>query len=169
MLTYCLSCRKKTDSIQPVIKKSGNKTHEKSKCSVCGKGKSRFIKSQKGGSLLNDGLKSLKTELHLIDQGDNGKIRKMSFCGPGTNLNKRLKSDNTPHDWSAPINDLDKGCLKHDLVYRDYKDVKNRNIGDDKLYYSAKNVFTNPNSRYIQRATATGVMGAMATKSKLQI
>ena len=51
--SYCLSCKMHTKStnIQKGISKNG-RMMEKSICSQCGKGKSRFIKSeQKGGAL----------------------------------------------------------------------------------------------------------------------
>ena len=42
-----------------------------------------------------------------------------NFMGPGTSLSARLNPDNTPKDWSIPINDVDAACYTHDLDYRD--------------------------------------------------
>ena len=50
--TYCLTCKKHTKStnVRKEISKNG-RMMEKSICSLCKKGKSKFIKSQKGGAL----------------------------------------------------------------------------------------------------------------------
>ena len=53
----------------------------------CGTTKTQFIKSPKGGSLLNNVINNLPVEMHL--PGHN-------FKGPGTKLNKRLNPDLTP-------------------------------------------------------------------------
>ena len=52
--TYCLSCRKNTDSINPKLSKAkNNRLIEKSICKICGKNKSKFIKdTQSGGALV---------------------------------------------------------------------------------------------------------------------
>ena len=48
-------------------------------CVICGTTKTQFIKTQKGGSLLNKFINNLLVEMHL--PGHN-------FTGPGTKLNK---------------------------------------------------------------------------------
>ena len=51
-MTYCLVCKKKTKAKNIRIEKAKNgKFVEKSTCDVCGKNKSKFIKSQSGGAL----------------------------------------------------------------------------------------------------------------------
>ena len=48
MLSYCLKCKKSTESINPKVSKTTNgKTMILSKCAVCGNKKSKFIKSNK--------------------------------------------------------------------------------------------------------------------------
>ena len=48
-LSYCVSCRKKTNSINPQKVRTANaRLMEKSQCKLCGKNKSKFIK---GGAL----------------------------------------------------------------------------------------------------------------------
>ena len=47
MLSYCLKCRKNTESINPKVSKTKNdKTMILSKCAICGSKKSKFIKEQ---------------------------------------------------------------------------------------------------------------------------
>jgi hypothetical protein len=38
-----------------------------------------------------------------------------SFCGPGTRLDLRLNQDDTPKDFSKPINRIDTIAYQHDL------------------------------------------------------
>ena len=47
MLSYCLKCKKNTESINPrVSKTTKGKTMMLSKCASCGSKKSKFIKEQ---------------------------------------------------------------------------------------------------------------------------
>ena len=47
ILSYCLNCRKNTQSINPVNPRTSNgKTMILSKCAICGAKKSKFIKTQ---------------------------------------------------------------------------------------------------------------------------
>ena len=55
-ITYCLSCKKDTKSIDPrIVKTKNNKRVMSSKCSICNNKKSRFI-SQGSGLLDSLGL-----------------------------------------------------------------------------------------------------------------
>ena len=55
MLSYCLKCKKNTESINPKVLKTANgKTKILSKCTICGSKKSKFIKEEQAkGSLSN--------------------------------------------------------------------------------------------------------------------
>ena len=55
-----------------------------------------------------------------------------NFTGPGTKLNKRLKPDLTPREWSKPINRVDKAAYHHDLCYLKNNDTATRNVVCDK-------------------------------------
>ena len=45
MLSYCLKCKKNTESIDPKVSATSNgRTMVLSKCAVCGSKKSKFIK-----------------------------------------------------------------------------------------------------------------------------
>ena len=60
MLSYCLKCKKNTESINPNVSKTTNgKTMILSKCVICGGKKSKFIKEQQAkGLLTNLGIKN---------------------------------------------------------------------------------------------------------------
>ena len=63
MLSYCLKCKKNTDSIYPKVSKTSNgKTMILSKCAICGSKK--FIKEQQAKGLLSN--LSIKTPLNKI-------------------------------------------------------------------------------------------------------
>ena len=48
MLSYCLKCKKNTESINPNVSSTSNgRTMILSKCAICGSKKSNFIKSKK--------------------------------------------------------------------------------------------------------------------------
>ena len=55
MLSYCLKCKKNTESINPkVLKTTNGKTMILSKCAICGIKKSKFIKEQQAKGLLTN-------------------------------------------------------------------------------------------------------------------
>ena len=65
MLSYCLKCRKNTESINPKVSKTTNiKTMILSKCAICGSKKSKFIKEQQAKGLLSNLI--LRTPLNKI-------------------------------------------------------------------------------------------------------
>ena len=68
MSSYCLKCRKNTESINPRVSKTNNgKTMILSKSAICGSKKSRFIKKQKAsGVLSNLGLKIPLNKIPLM-------------------------------------------------------------------------------------------------------
>jgi hypothetical protein len=117
MEIYCLKCKSKTstlDLIESITK--NNKPILKGKCEICGSKKNRFIsKSTTGGDIVSSVISKIPIEFHLRTL----KGKKYSFCGPNTKLEERLNPDDTPKEWSKPINKVDEVCLKHDLAYRD--------------------------------------------------
>ena len=112
---YCVKCEKITDTSneQYTVSKNG-RNMKRGICVICGKTKTQFIKTQKGGSLLNKFINNLPVEMHL--PGHN-------FTGPGTKLNKRLNPDLTPKKWSKPINRVDKAAYHHEFYNKDVKDL----------------------------------------------
>ena len=58
-------------------------------------------------------------------------IPTMNFCGPGTDLSKRLEEDGkTPKPGSMPVDRVDEAALRHDLFYTEHKDARSRVEGD---------------------------------------
>ena len=65
MLSYCLKCKKNTQSINPKVSKTSNgKTMVLSKCAIYGSNKSKFIKEQQVKGLLSN--LSIRTPLNKI-------------------------------------------------------------------------------------------------------
>ena len=65
MLSYCLKCKKNTESINPkVLKTTNGKTMILSKCAICSSKKSKFIKEQQAKGLLSN--LGLRTPLNKI-------------------------------------------------------------------------------------------------------
>ena len=60
MLSYCLKCKKSTESIKPKVSKTtSGKAMILSTCAICGSKKSKFIKEQQAKGLLSNlGLKT---------------------------------------------------------------------------------------------------------------
>lgn len=190
---YCVSCRKKTEDVPGTEsrgKTSKGSHYIRSKCSVCGKTKTRLVRAPHrggccgcapadegdetdgtrwahGGAVVNDAINNLPFEAHMWDYS---KIppKKFSFCGPGTRLDKRLNSDDSWKDWSAPINSLDHGCYFHDLAYRDHKDVSNRNKADERLANVAEHLSKHAKT-FSERTNAKLVKNIMRGKAKWKI
>ena len=112
-----------------------NRHMKRGTCVICGINKAQFIKSPKGGSLLNKVINNLPVEMHL--PGHN-------FTGPGTKLNKRLNPYITPKKWSKPINCVDKAAYHHDICYLKNNDTETRNAVCDKNMLKELNGIHNP-------------------------
>ena len=122
--SYCVSCGKKTNSKNMRKEKAKNgQLMEKSKCVICGKNKSKFIKKGEGIDIQKH-LSKLG-ELHM--RTPTGK--KYNYCGPGTKLEERLAS-NDPK-YRDPINKLDKICQQHDIDYSNSKSLADKHKADE--------------------------------------
>ena len=68
MLSYCLKCKKNTESINPkVLKTTNGRTIILSTCAICGGKKSKFIKEQQAkGSLSNLGIRAPLNKIPLL-------------------------------------------------------------------------------------------------------
>ena len=136
---YCVKCKKKTNTTnEKLVTTSNNRTMKRGNCSVCGTTKTQFVKSSKGGSVLNKMINSLPVEMHLLGH---------NFTGPGTKLNKRLNADLTPKEWSKPINRIDKAAYHHDICYLKNNDTETRNRVCDKNMLEEMNNIYNPSLR----------------------
>ena len=68
MLSYCLKCRRNTESINPKVSKTINgKAIILSKCSICGSKKSKLIKEQQAKGLLSNlGLRAPLNKIPVL-------------------------------------------------------------------------------------------------------
>ena len=68
MQSYCLKCKKNTESINPKVSKTSNgKTMVLSKCAICGSKKSKFIKEQQAKELLSNlGIRTPLNKIPLL-------------------------------------------------------------------------------------------------------
>ena len=139
MISYCVRCRKNTETKeeQDFISKNGRHM-KRGACIECGATNTRFVKGTKGGSLINTAINKLPVELHL--PGHN-------FSGPGTRLDKRLNPNLTPKAESMPVNRVDKAAYHHDVCYLKNKDTKTRNKVCDKNMLEYLKSIQNPTLR----------------------
>ena len=160
---YCLKCKRKTTTlnlIKSIIK--NNRSILKGTCEICGTKKNQFISTSKsGGDFVSSVISKIPFELHL--RSLNGK--KYSFCGPNTNLTERLNSDDTPKEWSKPINKIDEVCLRHDLAYRDSDLGKGTRHDADKKMLDELNNLKDLNIN--EKIARTVIKPIIATKHKL--
>ena len=68
MLSYCLKCKKNTESINPRVSATSNgRTIILSKCAICGGKKSKFIKNQEAKGLLSSlGIRTPLNKIPLL-------------------------------------------------------------------------------------------------------
>ena len=68
MLSYCLKCKRNTESINPKVSKTINgKVIILSTCTICGSKKSKFIKQQEAKGLLSNlGLRTLLNKIPVL-------------------------------------------------------------------------------------------------------
>ena len=69
MKVFCVKCRKNASNIDPkMVKTKNNRLIMKSKCSVCGIKKSRFVKEQEAKGLLSNlGIKTPLSKIPLLN------------------------------------------------------------------------------------------------------
>ena len=68
MKSYCLKCRKDTESINPKVSNTSNgRKTILSKCAICGSKKSTFIKNQEAKRLLSNlGVKTSLSKVPIL-------------------------------------------------------------------------------------------------------
>ena len=149
---YCVKCKKKTETTsEKLVTTSNNRTMKRGNCSVCGTTKTQFVKSSKGGSVLNKMINSLPVEMHLLGH---------NFTGPGTKLNKRLNADLTPKEWSKPINRIDKAAYHHDICYLKNNDTETRNrVCDKNMLEEMKNIYNPTIRERMERGLVSTLIG----------
>ena len=166
MMSFCLKCKRNTDSINAVHDKTkNNKPILKSNCVICGSKKSQFLKVGKG--LFNNALSNLGVELHLpastgedVPNGSFNNLYKYSYCGPGTKYEQRDR------EGYKGINELDKMCKLHDQFYTDNTDTASRNISDEALAHRANEIANDSRFDDEQRRFAKYVGLIMKNKAR---
>lgn len=111
-----------------------------------------LIYTHHGQGVLNTLINKLPFELHLPGY---------QFCGPGTNLEKRLQRGD------SGVNGLDAACKVHDIAYSQNKSLEDRHKADWILENKAWERVKDPNSKFGEKAAAWFVTTAMKTKRKL--
>src|SRR5277367_3353672 len=54
----------------------------------------------------------------------------MQYCGPGTNLIKKLNPDGTPKPQYLPVDRVDEIAVRHDIAYQNNSELRSRNKAD---------------------------------------
>ena len=149
---YCVRCKTKTETKnEKLVTTTNNRTMKRGKCARCGTTKTQFVKSSKGGSILNRMINNLPVEMHLLGH---------NFTGPGTKLNKRLNADLTPKEWSKPINRIDKAAYHHDICYLKNNDTKTRNdVCDKNMLEEMKNIYNPTLRERMERGLVSTLIG----------
>lgn len=106
-------------------------------------------RKKKGSGFINSLIDKLPFELH---------IPTYQYCGPGTNLKKRLARGD------PGINPLDAACKQHDIAYSNSKDDNDRYLADTELQDKAVLRTFSKDASLSERATALGVATAMKAK-----
>jgi len=164
MHSYCVKCRKKTlfNEDQFIVMTKNNRPMIRGTCAECGRTKTQFIsKEMVGGDLVNK-LNAVTGNIRLPWGKFKGEMHLPghSFTGPSTRLDLRLNLDDSPKEWSKPINRVDKAAYSHDLAYAAHDDTKNRNIADRKMINELVSI-PNPTKRErIERSIVTPIISA---------
>lgn len=114
--------------------------------------RSSSVRRGKGliGNLVNKAIDILPVELHIPGY---------QYCGPGTNLSKRLQRGD------PGINKLDEACKAHDIAYSKYSDSEHRTRADRELSKLAWRRVKASDSSIGERAAALTVAGIMRAKA----
>lgn len=106
-----------------------------------------------GAGIVNSLINKLPFEFHLPGY---------QFCGPGTNLKKRLARGD------LGINPLDSACKQHDIAYsQNPENIEKRNEADKVLAEQAWQRVFAKDSSLGERAAAYSITNIMKAKSKL--
>lgn len=95
---------------------------------------------------------------HIVDKLPEIHIPGYQYCGPGTNLNKRLQRGD------PGINELDRSCKAHDIQYSKLKDSKKRRAADKVLFKQSLRRIVSPDAKLSERAAAALVSSLIGTK-----
>lgn len=112
----------------------------------------RSTVNKSGRGLLNSLIDKIPFELHIPGY---------RFCGPGTELDKRLLRGD------IGVNPLDEACKVHDITYSQTKNLSERHKADKILEEVASSRLKSSESTLGEKMAALGVKGAMKIKRKM--
>jgi len=161
---YCVKCRKVTATrdVRTVVTKNKRRMI-KGKCENCDSTKTRFVRLQKGGDVVSS-LTATTSRVKLPWSRFPGEMHLPghNFTGPGTNLHKRLNSDNTPKPWSKPINRVDRAAYRHDLAYAKHADSANRIVADRRMIKELDSIIKPTLRERMERAVVKPILKTKA-------
>ncbi len=76
-------------------------------------------------------------------------IKRANYCGPGTQLKKRLKSGD------VPVSHMDEICQRHDIAYADAKSFNDLRVADTKML---KDMDSATNINIVEKKVIGGMM-----------
>ena len=85
-----------------------------------------------------------------------------NFTDHGTNLRKRLNSDNSPKPWFKPINRVDRAAYHHDLAYAKHADSTNKIVADRKMTKELDNIIIPTLRERMERAMVKPILKTKA-------
>lgn len=106
---------------------------------------------KRGSGLVNTLINKLPFEAHIPGY---------RYCGPGTNLEKRLRRGD------SGINPLDEACKAHDIAYSQSADLQQRHQADRKLQERAWSRVQSKDASFGEKVAAWTVTNAMKAKRK---
>lgn len=95
---------------------------------------------------------------HIVDKLPEIHIPGYQYCGPGTDLNKRLQRGD------PGINELDRSCKAHDIQYSKLKDSKSRRKADKVLFKQSLRRIISSDAKLSERAAAALVSSLIGAK-----
>ena len=106
------------------------------------------------GSILSRFLAKIPIELHIPGY---------QFCGPNSQVAKRLALGR------RGMNPLDSACLRHDLAYDKYKDLKNGHKADKLLVEFAKKRLVSRESTFNEKLAYAIAASTIGLKRKVGV
>jgi len=108
-------------------------------------------------------ISKIPTELHLHTLSG----KKYNYCGPKTNLRKRLNPDKTSRDFSKPVNKVDEICMRHDIAYEEADKGIGTRHDADKTMLNELNELNNKELNWNEFLAKYFTKGVIGVKCKL--